>query len=204
MNIFYLLAGFFLFSMFLLIYFYRDPEREIPRNGVVSPADGRVIEISKIKMKNIPIIEKNGKKIFLRELKDLITEDSTLISIFMSPFDAHVNRAPISGKVLKIIYKKGKFSPAKSPVYAENERNLILIEGKDRMVVIQVAGIFARRIQCYLKVGNRVEKGERIGRIVFSSQVVLVLSSRYEILVLEGEHVKAGESVLAVIGEERD
>ncbi|MFQ6087975.1 MAG: phosphatidylserine decarboxylase [Candidatus Methanofastidiosia archaeon] len=204
MSVLHLLAGFLLFFGLFLIYFYRDPEREIPKKGVVSPADGRVIEISKIKMKNIPVIEKRGKKIFLRELKNLIKEDSTLISIFMSPLDVHVNRAPISGKILKIIYKKGKFFPAKRPVYAENERNLILIEGEDRVVVIQVAGILARRIQCYLKVGDRVEKGERIGRIVFSSQVVLVLPARQEILVLEGEHVKAGESVLAIMREERD
>lgn len=177
--------------------FFRDPERQIPPHGVISPADGKIITIEVVRAADIPVIEKKGEKIYLEELHGIITEDCYLIAIFMNAFDVHVNRSPIEGTVAEIIYRDGSFNMASS-LALQNERNILVIDGDTRLVVIQIAGKFVRRIQCFVNEGSTVEKGERIGRIVLGSQVVVILPCSYEITVAVGDHVKAGESIIAL------
>ena len=177
--------------------FFRDPERHIPPEGVVSPADGKVIAIEVVKAGDVPVIIKNGEKIYLEELKGLITEDCYLVAVFMNAVDVHVNRSPIEGTVSTIIYKEGSYHMASS-LALENERNIIVIDGDTRMVVIQIAGKFVRRIQCYVKEGDTLKKGERLGRIILGSQVVVILPCSYEVTVGKGDRVRAGESVIAL------
>ncbi|AGK60256.1 phosphatidylserine decarboxylase precursor-related protein [Archaeoglobus sulfaticallidus PM70-1] len=154
-----------LFSLLFTLLFFRDPPRDIGE-GIVSPADGRV---------------------------DFVGERR--IEIFMSPFDCHVNRAPVSGVVEKVVYKKGSFIPA----YRRNdfsERNEIFIRNEKGLFrVIQIAGFFARRINCYVKEGDFVEKGQKIGIIKFGSRVVLEIPDGYAFVVKEGEKIKAGRTI---------
>ncbi|MEJ5166302.1 MAG: phosphatidylserine decarboxylase [Thermoanaerobaculia bacterium] len=176
--IFLFLNYFFAFLFFILtlffLYFFRDPEREIPKEGVVSPADGRVIKVE----------EKE------RELK---------VSIFMSPFNVHINRAPISGKITKIEYKKGKKYPADSEKSSDlNESNTFYIENeKYNLRVKQIAGILARRIVSFKKEGDTVQKGERIGLIKFGSRVEVFLSGSFNLLISKGDKVYAGYTIIA-------
>lgn len=154
-------------ALFVFIaFFFRDPDREVGE-GVVSPADGRI---------------------------DFM-EDGRM-EIFLGPLDCHVIRSPVEGVVEKIVYKKGKFRPAFWRGKGENERNEIYIRNeKGIFKVVQIAGIFARRIICRVEEGARVEKGERIGAIVFGSRVVLQVPEGVVFVKKVGEKVKAGETV---------
>jgi len=150
---------------FFFLYFFRDVERKIG-NGITSPADGRIIEISDNK-----------------------------ISIFMSIFDMHVNLAPYNGKIIKMVYKKGEHKPAYGDV-SRNERMEVYMETDvGEIVVIQIAGIFARRILPYIKEGQYVKKGEKIGIIKFGSRVEMQIPENYKIVVKKGEKIKAGETI---------
>ncbi|MBU7023990.1 MAG: phosphatidylserine decarboxylase [Theionarchaea archaeon] len=188
-------------ALLLFIFqFFRDPDRNIPAEGVVSPADGKIIAIETVKAGDTPLVVKNGHEIYLEELKGLITEDCHLIAIFMNPIDIHVNRSPMEGTVKEVLYVEGGYQMA-NKLALSNERNIVVIddcEGKTRMIVIQIAGKFVRRIQCFVKGGDYLKKGERVGRIVLGSQVVIILPQRFEITAHEGDHVKAGESVIAL------
>lgn len=175
--------------------FYRDPYRTIPPTGVVSPADGKIISIQKIKPGDIPVAQK-GEEIYLKELQGIINEECYLIAIFMSPFDVHVNRSPIQGKITSIVYVEGSHFMANQLVL-QNERNIIIIEGDSTMAVIQIAGKMARRIQCYVDEGDTIKRGEKIGRIILGSQVVIVLPTTYQITVKVKDRVKAGETIIA-------
>lgn len=147
------------------LFFFRDPPRNIGE-GVVSPADGRV---------------------------DFVSERR--IEIFMSPFDCHVNRSPVEGIVTRVVYYKG----AKFPAYkrGENpERNEIYISNEDgEFKVTQIAGFVARRIVCYVREGERVEKGQKIGIIKFGSRTVLEVPEGFKFTKKVGEKVKAGETI---------
>ncbi|AKG90801.1 phosphatidylserine decarboxylase precursor-related protein [Geoglobus ahangari] len=146
-------------------FFFRDPDREIG-DGVVSPADGRV-----------DVVE--GRR----------------LEIFMGLLDCHVNRSPCDGVVVSVEHIPGKFSPAFLKGI-RNETNRITIEGEDGTYVVeQIAGFFARRIICYVKEGERVKKGQRIGMIVFGSRVTLEVPEGYRFVIREGERVKAGQTV---------
>jgi phosphatidylserine decarboxylase len=177
--------------------FFRDPERQIPLEGIVSPADGKIIAVETVKGGEIPSVIKKEDVIYLEELKGWITEDCYLLAIFMSAIDVHVNRTPIEGHITKIIYVKGSYHMA-NKLALQNERNILIIDGESRMVLIQIAGKFVRRIQCFVKEGDYLEKGDRIGRIVLGSQVVVILPRSYEITVEKGDHVKAGETIIAL------
>jgi phosphatidylserine decarboxylase len=179
--------------------FYIDPKRDIPiENGIIlSPADGKIISIDTIKSDGIPFTEKNGKVIYLPELKGIIEGNYTMVSIFMGPFDVHVNRSPISGEVVDVIYIQGAHFPAFGEVITENERNIVIIEGEIRTITIQIAGTLGRRIDCYVKKGDVLEMGERIGKIKLGSQAVVIFSSKYSTSVNIGDKVKAGESIIA-------
>lgn len=176
---------FFLISLFMA-FFFRDPKREIPvkENVIISPADGKIIEMKEKEDEILP-----GIKFFK-------------ISIFMSPLNVHVNRAPFSGKVEKIIYRPGYFKPAYKEESSRNEQNIIIIDTqKGKMMIKQIAGILARRVVCKLKEGQEIIAGEKIGMIIFGSRVELFLSQKPLLHVKPGEMVKAGETI---IGEYHD
>jgi phosphatidylserine decarboxylase len=187
------------FISFYKFIFLRDPERNIPneKNIIVSPADGKVISILKIENKEEIKIDKKifGKiKTYCRD----VGKECYIISIFMNPLNVHINRSPVPGEVIKIKYEKGKFFSANSLKAFENEKNEILIKSDiGNIKVIQIAGLIARRIRCYIKENQKIKIGEKIGLIDLASQVSLILPNNVKIKVKEKEKVKAGESVIA-------
>jgi len=172
----------FLILALFFAYFLRDPERRVPEDPalLVSPADGKVI-----------LIRKSG---------DTLCPDSySEISIFMSPFNVHVNRAPFDGKVKEVVYTPGKFFSAfKEKAYRENENIKITLQTEAGDIIIrQVAGVVARRAVCWVKEGETLKKGQRFGMIKFSSRVDICLPPSFEVSVKEGEKVLAGKTVIA-------
>jgi phosphatidylserine decarboxylase len=167
-------------------YFFRDPERVTPvRDGiVVAPADGRVSRI----VNAVPAQELGlGERPLPR------------VSIFMSVFDCHVNRSPVTGKIERIVYRPGAFVNADLDKASEdNERNSFLIAtDRGRIGVVQIAGLVARRIVCFVRQGASVGVGERIGLIRFGSRVDIYLPEGVRPLVAEGQTAIAGETVIA-------
>lgn len=168
------------------IYFFRDPVRVTPvREGlVVAPADGRISQITTAAPPH-----------------ELGLGDKPLprISIFMSVFDCHVNRSPVSGKIEKIVYQPGKFFNADlDKASADNERNsLVIATGSTRVAVVQIAGLVARRIVCFVAIGQPVGIGERFGMIRFGSRLDVYLPEDTAPLVAVGQTAIAGETVLA-------
>jgi phosphatidylserine decarboxylase len=174
--------------------FFRDPVRTTPRGGklVISPADGLVTMIAKVP----PPPELKGGD-------GLGDPDYTRVSIFMSVFDVHINRAPIAGRVTRIAYVPGKFVNADLDKASEdNERQHFLIEGDDglRIGFTQIAGLVARRILSFVRQGDVVDAGQRIGLIRFGSRVDVYLPAGTAPKVLLGQRAIAGETVLAEIG----
>lgn len=173
-------AGILVALGIFVLYFFRDPERQIPADpdAVVSPADGRVVEIV-----DEPQSGKSGKR----------------ISIFLSVFDVHVNRSPVGGKIARMEYTHGRFMAAwKGKASAENEQNLIAIETPGgQMQFKQIAGWVARRIVVWKKIGDEVKIGERVGMIRFGSRVDVWLPADAEILVQRGQHIAGGATQLA-------
>ncbi|HYA12284.1 MAG TPA: phosphatidylserine decarboxylase family protein [Thermodesulfovibrionales bacterium] len=167
-----------------IAFFFRDPERTMPGgNGIfVSPADGKVILIKNVYE------------------KDYLHTESKEISIFMSLFNVHVNRAPCDGKVSLIKHSPGKFLVAhKDAASMENENTVILLEGKDgKILVRQVAGYLARRIVCRVKVDDVLRRGERYGMIKFGSRLDVYLPKDAEIKIKLGDKVRAGETIIGV------
>lgn len=170
----FLLAGFVLF-------FFRDPERTIPTTpgAIVSPADGRVIAVDQTNLRG---------------------SSHTRISIFLSVFDVHVNRAPIEGTVDDIQYRAGKFHIAShEQASRENEQNEVTMAGEGTRVVFrQIAGALARRIEFWKKPGDQLERGERLGMIRFGSRVEVFFPPHYRARVRPNDHVQGGSSVLAI------
>jgi phosphatidylserine decarboxylase len=169
-----------LFALFFF-WFFRDPQRSVPAEPglVVSPADGKVTEVARIQTPG-------GEQIRL--------------SIFLSVFDVHVNRSPISGTVRDVRYQKGKHLNALDPKSAENEQNVVTVRGEGYEVTFsQIAGILARRIIFRHKVGDFVERGQRIGLIKFGSRVNVLLPGNAHLRVAKGDRVKGGASILADI-----
>jgi phosphatidylserine decarboxylase len=193
-------AAIALVIVLFLVQFYRNPERAIPAGGsIVSPADGRIISILRTTDKKVAIEKGAFGKI--RALASDVGRDCYVISIFMSPIDAHYNRAPIAGKITSIIHQNGKLLPVHTMENGlQNENNQIIIENKKMKVkVIQIAGFVARRIRCFVKESQFVKKGERIGMICLGSQATLIMPAKVKLVVKEGQHVKAGSSVIAEI-----
>ncbi|MFW6014586.1 MAG: phosphatidylserine decarboxylase [Nanoarchaeota archaeon] len=189
------------FLLFWRFWFLRDPRRKIPSgNNIISPADGKVNKIirgTKWKQK----INKGlmGK---INTLAGEISKEYYLVNIVMTPFDVHIQRAPIAGKVKKVKYTKGRFKNAvSSEIAIENENNEILIEGRIKVKVIQIAGAVARRIICFVKKNQNLNKGERLGLINFGSQVSLIIPANVKLNIKKGQRVKAGETI---IGEIKD
>lgn len=179
----YILASIvFLFFLFCL-FFFRNPRRfsSEPDNVLLSPADGKVLEISEI-----------------RE-EEFINDTVQRICIFMSPADVHVNRAPCEGRIAKMLHRRGQFALAfKKDIDKENERNYILIDRHgERLLLVQIAGFLARRIIAYVKEGDRVIRGDTVGLIAFGSRVDIYFPKNYETVVSLHQKVKAGITPLA-------
>jgi len=182
-----LFFGYWQFSVGLLFiaafmaFFFRNPSRSVPQESgiVVAPADGRVT-----------LVRRSGP-----------TEPDSLISIFLSPLDVHVNRAPIAGEITEVKYQPGKFLMATNEhARLVNEQNMLTIEGDELTVkCTQIAGILARRIVCWKKLGDRVKCGERFGMIKFGSRTDLILPPAVEVTVTEGVHVKGGVTIVGKI-----
>ena len=188
--VFWLFSNFLAFIMILITiwvyYFFRDPERVSINDDkfLISPADGLITEI---------------KEVQGPEELNLENKNFTRISIFMNVFNCHVNRIPTSGKIEEIFYKPGKFLNASlDKASEENERNYYKIidkEGKE-IVIVQIAGLVARRIVCEVSKDQELKQGDRIGMIRFGSRVDLFFNNK-KILAKVGQNVVAGESLLA-------
>ena len=173
-------AALFVGLALFMAYFFRDPQRTIPNeaNIIVSAADGKVTRIEE---------RENGK----------------FVSVFLSPVDVHINRAPIAGKVTKVELFQGKKAPATSNEASQtNERNAITIEGEKMTVVCtQIVGILARRIVCWSKAGDNLLIGEKYGLIKFGSRTDLLMPKNVEIAVKVGDRVTGGETIIARLVE---
>jgi phosphatidylserine decarboxylase len=172
----------FLLTFFIAL-FFRNPKREIPetKNAILSPADGTIIDV-------VTCMEER----FLKA-------EALKVSIFMSVLDVHLNRAPVAGKVLEKSYNPGRFLVAsREKASLLNEQNALVLETEDRskILLIQIAGLVARRIVCYPKAGDRLRKGEIFGLIRFGSRVDLYLPTTVKPIVWIGQHVKGGESII--------
>ena len=187
-----------LFVSLFLLNFYRDPKRTIPKgNNILSPADGRVISI--IDTSNDVVKIKKGLFGKIKTLTTDVAKQCYVISIFMSPLDVHINRAPIGGIVKSIKYTKGSFFKAYDLEKSlSNEKNEIIIQSRElKIKVIQIAGFLARRIKCYVKKGQKVNKCDKIGMIALGSQVTLIIPIGADLKVKINEHIKAGETIIA-------
>lgn len=173
-------AGILIFLGLFVFYFFRDPDRKIPAEPglVVSPADGHVVEIVDEQLNAHP-----GKR----------------VSIFLSIWDVHVQRAPVAGTITGIVYKPGKFYAAlRKSASTENEQNVIYMKSSGGTLVFkQIAGAIARRVLCWKREGEEVARGERVGMIRFGSRVDIWLQPEAEVVVRRGQKVKGGESILA-------
>lgn len=182
LGLWYVAVAFILITAFML-YFFRDPQRQPPAdaNAVVAPADGRVTRVT-----NVASGAGNSP---------------TLVSIFLSPLDVHINRSPIAGMVTDVSYTKGKFLMATDKnASLVNEQNAITIEGEKITVVCkQIAGILARRIICWKHAGESVKLGERFGLIKFSSRTDVLLPQSVEVMVKEGMRVQGGVTIIGRI-----
>lgn len=191
--------------------FYRDPERESPARDdiVVSPADGEVIYVRSSRDGMLPVATKHGRDYELIELTKtpLRESEAIVVGIAMSFLDVHINRAPIAGDVKLRRHFPGRFGSLGRPgMVFENERATTVIERPDlEVAVVQIASRLVRQIAGFVKVGESVKLGQRIGVIRLGSQVDVVLPARAEvqISVRPGDRVTAGESVLAVVSPPR-
>ena len=176
-----LFEGFFLFCA----WFFRDPERNIPQepNLIVSPADGKVVEIIKESDSLLP------------------NENYTRVSVFLNVFNVHVNRVPIAGKIEAVRYNKGKFlNAANHKASLDNEQNAILLDnGSTKVLVKQIAGLIARRIVCWAKEGDDYQLGQRFGLIRFGSRTDIFVPEGTTIKVKEGDIVSGGSSIIGYL-----
>jgi len=176
----YWAAGVLIFLGLFVFYFFRDPEREIPAEpgAVVSPADGHVVAIVEEALDGAA-----GRR----------------ISIFLSIWDVHVQRAPLAGRIASVVYRPGRFHAAFfAHASTENEQNIIAIDTpQGRVVFKQIAGLIARRVLCWKREGESVALGERVGMIRFGSRVDIWLPMEAQIAAKQGQMVYGGKSLLA-------
>ena len=180
------LGGFFTVAALFVLWFFRNPERKIPEDPkyVLSPADGRVLKIE----------EMDGH--------DMMQGRCKKVSIFMSVFNVHVNRMPCTGRVKDIRYRKGRFFSANLDKASElNESNAVLVETDDEkeILTIQIAGLIARRIVCWIAEGMTAIRGERFGLIRFGSRLEVFVPLETDVLVKRGDRVRAGETKIGCL-----
>jgi phosphatidylserine decarboxylase len=192
----------------LLWRFYRDPRRIAPvgEDLIVAPADGKIIYVKRIDKQEVPLAEKKGRTFSIRDFvqSDLGIQEGYLVGIGMSFIDVHVNRAPVGGTVAVLKRIQGRFlSLKKREAILENERVFIVIDsGRFSVGVVQIASRLVRRIVPYIRQGQEIPKGERLGVIRFGSQVDLIIPDlpALSLKVRVGDSVKAGISVIAAYG----
>jgi phosphatidylserine decarboxylase len=186
LTLFFAFLGFVLVSIILgiltlfIMFFFRDPDRryEVRNKSVYSPADGRILEVKRLEDGNNPLGMPGHR-----------------LSIFMSVFNVHVNRIPVAGTIKKIVYRPGKFFSANLEKASQhNEHNKITLETPDfqHIVFIQIAGLIARRIACWVEEADDVEAGQRFGLIRFGSRLEIYLPDNAIITAQKGQKVKAG------------
>ena len=176
--VFYILAILsFIFGLFS-VFFFRDPIRQVPdnKNFIISPADGKVMEITS-------------------------ERGFTVVRIFLSVFNVHLQRSPVSGEVVSVEYKKGKFLPAMDKTaHSENEQNIVVIKNTSGFFEVkQIAGIIARRIICYVRPGQIIKVGDKIGLIRFGSQVDIYVPNSSNIKVHVGDKVVGAKTIIGEI-----
>jgi phosphatidylserine decarboxylase len=180
---FYYLAILFVLLAGFIAFFFRDPERAVLSDPtlVLSPADGHVSVVKPIDAQNPAV--------------------GNVVSIFLSVFDVHVNRTPIAGRITDVTYRKGKFLNALSQrASSENEQNIITVQNERLTVTFtQIAGVIARRIVFWKKIGDTLEPGERIGLIKFGSRTDVFLPPQVQILVKKGDRVLGGQTIIGKI-----
>jgi phosphatidylserine decarboxylase len=177
-------AGVALGLTIFVVSFFRDPERSVPADPrlIVAPADGRIIKVARIQDDRF------------------LHGEATLVSIFMSPLNVHVNRIPASGRVVDLRYNPGKYFRAfADKASLDNEQNAVLLEDTQgrRLCFVQIAGFLARRIVCYLSVGMEVERGQRYGMIMFGSRADIYLPPAAQVRVQVGDRARGAETVIA-------
>ena len=169
-------------------YFFRDPERNCPSddNIIVSPADGRVVVVGPVE----PMVENSP----------------TQVSIFLSPLDVHINRSPMAGELVDVVYKPGAFHVASRDIASvENEQNVVTLRGEQITIIFrQIAGLLARRVVFWKQKGDRVALGERVGLMKFSSRMDVVMPAEVEVLVSRGDRVTGGVTVIGRIAQDRN
>lgn len=168
---------------FFIAYFFRNPKRKIPslKNIILSPADGKIVYLGEC------------------EEERFLKQKALKISIFMSPLDVHLNRSPVSGRIIETKYHPGKFLMAnREKASLLNEQNAFVLEVEEnfKVLLIQIAGWLARRIVCYARTGDYLKQGEIFGMIRFGSRVDLFLPPQVKPIVYLGQHVKGGESII--------
>ena len=177
-------AGISGLGLLFVLNFFRDPSRAIPseKNVIVSPADGKVVEI-------------------VEEKDALLGEPFRRISIFLNIFNVHVQRTPIAGRIEKVHYNKGKFlNAANHKASLDNEQNAVIIQGDSQKILVkQIAGLIARRIVCWAKEGDNYSLGQRFGLIRFGSRVDIFLPLDANVKVSVGDHVSGGTSVIGYL-----
>lgn len=175
---FHIAAGVFLILFAFVAFFFRNPRRTIPEDprAIVSPADGKVVRLERV-------------------------GNVTQMSIFLSLFNVHVNRSPIAGRIQAVDYRPGKFLAAYNPAASrENERNIVMVsDGRINIVFTQIAGVVARRIVFWRKVGDDVGKGELVGLIRFGSRVDVLFPAGTEATVKVGQRVKGGSTQIGLV-----
>jgi len=193
LTLIFLLLGYHIFFVlgtlisFFIVFFFRDPDREhqsVP-NAVLTPADGRILEIKQIDNSSNPL-----------------GSPALKISIFMSVFNVHVNRMPVGAVIEKIDYHAGKFLSANLDKASEqNENNRVTLRTPDsqKIVTIQIAGLIARRIVCWVEEGDRMDRGQRFGLIRFGSRLEVFLPINARVTIEKGQKVKAGETIIGYL-----
>jgi len=181
----WLFSSLCLILAFGLSFFFRDPERKIPQNEnlVLSPADGKIVKIQSV------------------ETHPSFRSSLTIVSIFLSIFDVHITRTPISGVVKELEYHPGQFFPAyKDEAGLKNESNTIFVKGHDTSILIkQIVGIAARRIKCFVNKNEKITRGQKIGLMYFGSRVDLYLPQEIRLNIRLNQKVKAGETEIGEI-----
>ncbi|HVA80362.1 MAG TPA: phosphatidylserine decarboxylase [Candidatus Binataceae bacterium] len=190
----HLIAAIVILAAVAIAMFFRDPERFPARTEgvVISGADGKVTDISEADLPGAPGAPDGAK--------------FTRVSVFMSPLNVHVNRAPVGGEVIRVEHTAGEFRAAfRDDASERNERNLMVFSDSAgrRFGMLQVAGYLARRIVCRLRIHDRIEPGQRIGLIMFGSRVDHFFAPEFKLAVAIGDRVRAGESILAEISAEK-
>lgn len=185
----FLLIGYWIAALFcallaaFMVFFFRDPERQSPSedNVVASPADGRVVMVT-------PAVPGS-------------MDSPTQVSIFLSPLDVHINRAPISGEVMEVVYKRGAYHIASRAIASvENQQNVVTLRGQCATIVFrQIAGVLARRLVLRVKPGDHLRLGQRIGLMKFGSRMDVLVPAGVEVLVRPGQRVTGGVTVIGRI-----